>query len=168
MTPRPGNTHNSTCLIWPTHTHFCLFGPANTLIAVCSVWPMPKLRSAWSGHYPQFDLANGLALDLFGQLKSLDKVCSVWPRVAKSVRSGQYLFLGMVVLKPHCPRTKSAWSIPVLGRGPHPWKPTKSAVHYSKLLEKHNCSSLSSAIRREYGMAIATQLPNQESVGGKF
>ena len=39
-----------------------------------------------------------------------------WP---KSVRSGQYLFLGMVGLQSHCPRPNFVAPIPVFGRGPH-------------------------------------------------
>ena len=70
-------------------------------------------------HKGQADgLNNGLAMILVGLAHGLEKVCSVWPivvkvclvwprvtKVSKSVRSGQYLSLGMVGLANACLRS---------------------------------------------------------------
>ena len=51
--------------------NFGLFGLANTQISVCSVSPVPILRSVRSGQYPYFGL--------FGLAKTNISLCSVWP-----------------------------------------------------------------------------------------
>ena len=76
------NTDISVRLARPIH--FGLFGLANILILVYSVWPIPLFRSVRSGQYQYFGL--------FGLSNTHISVYLDWPIPRfRSVRSGQYL-----------------------------------------------------------------------------
>ena len=88
---------------------------------VCSVWPSVGLGSVRSGPGTEsFRYGPGMILGRFRLVQCWPWVWSVWPRVTKVCSTWPISEFGSVLSEPPCPRPKSVWPIPVLGRGLHP------------------------------------------------